>query len=268
LAPSADRSLLKDILSGTAPETPPDLQRMKDLARLNHRVLMECRRVLIPGRTTAEAAAFCRKAVRHLSRNRADAVEIHINVNEYACHCPPDSRQLRDGDIATLDLVLFSQGHYSDGAWTYQIGEGTREDRMLIDAAWNASLAAVTDIRAGGSSATLSRCVGAPLKGSHIQIVPQACGHGIGRELHMDPEIPFTQDNSPPFTWTAGLICTVEPVVTSGSPDLEFLNDKGFRNSTGGRAAYFEHMILIEAEKTSCLNIPEIKNCRSIDIFF
>jgi methionyl aminopeptidase len=240
--------------------------RMEHLCRISHFLFLKGEEHIRPGITTKELAAGFEKQLHAIS-DKTHMSHIHINVNEQAFHCLPGSRLIRSGDILTIDIVLSDGVVFSDGAWTYPVGEVSQTRYSLIEQAWRTSKAAVQAIKPDDPFNIMQHAVKRSLLIPEIRVFPKACGHGIGRKIHEDPEIPFVHTEKKSGIWNKGLICTIEPVVIYGNDNIIEYKDIGGITEKGADTAYFEHTIQVKENGAVCLNIPEINLMDCIDIF-
>lgn len=236
---------------------------VRRLCELSHQVFQNLGREIRPHEPTRALARRCRSLVDELGGGAAQLRHLHINVNEEAFHTPPGEREVLPGDILTVDLVLTDGTFFSDGAWTYPAGELSPPRRELLARAWAAARAGVLSARAGGAFRAVQEAAAEALGGGDFILLPEACGHGVGRALHEEPEIPFGGSPSAGRFPRGELFCTIEPVVVSKGAKLLQNKDKGAFFVDRGDAAYFEHMLYLAPGKRACLNIPEI-NMREV----
>ena len=260
-------NLFQDLMMADKPDEAEILFRMQQICRISRELFLSGRRQIRPGISTEKLAACFTAQLALQEGGKVGISHIHINVNEEVFHCLPGSRILLTGDILTVDMVLSDGVVFSDGAWSYGVGEIAPERTALIRQAWLTSCAAASAVKAGDSFLVMQEAVASSLAGSGFSLVPEACGHGIGLKIHGDPEIPFTCGSAGNPVWKENTLCTMEPVLVTGSPEVEKADGKGYRMKDGCDSAYFEHVILVAAERALCLNIPEINVEDCIDIF-
>ncbi|MDC7231791.1 MAG: M24 family metallopeptidase [Spirochaetales bacterium] len=243
-----------------------DLQEVRTLSRRLHGLLISLTKKLPPGTSYSE---LYRKAEEILLREDPGTVlsTLDLNINSTVCHCSSPGRSLTEGDIITLDIVITKNGLYADGAWSTICGKGNERSHRLIEQAWETARAAVLSVTPGSSSLETKKAVHNSLAGSGFSLLTEACGHGIGTKMHMPPDINFSITNKDDVLFKEGMIFTIEPVISRCGAKLIYSKEKEWRTDNLEASAYFEHMVAINENKSECLNLPEIIQQKSIDIF-
>lgn len=245
---------------------PEDLAGIRELSLCLHDALVDLSRSIFPGIGYNELAS---KAQGLLNQRCPGAViyTLDLNPNGVVCHNSRAATSLFEGDIYTIDMVVKKNGLFSDQAWSGICGEGSPERNALLAMAWDLSRRAVLSVEKGESSLLMKKNLYTLLRGSGFSLVPEACGHGIGREVHMPPDIHFSLLNKDDVIWEPGMVFTAEPVVAAGSSELQLNHEELWVTAGGSDTAYFEHMVAVTEDGYECLNIPEINLLSSIDIF-
>lgn len=168
------------------------------------------------------------------------------SVNEEVVHGIPSDRALKNGDIITIDVVIGYKGYQGDAAWTYAVGEVTEEDSYLMEHTEKALYEGLKMIKPGNRIGDISHAIEEYATAHHLGIVRELCGHGIGKEMHEDPEV---LNYGPPNTGARlkpGMVICVEPMLTFGKRFVNLLEDDWTVVTTdGSKAAHYEHTILI-----------------------
>lgn len=178
-----------------------------------------------------------------------------VSVNEVICHGIPDCRPLEDGDIVNLDISVFYKGFHADLNETFFIGNCDEESHNLVRSAYNSLRAAVELIRPG----TMYRALGAAIQDEAAQsgctVVPNYCGHGVGRLFHGPPDVPHYRKNKAIGIMKTGHVFTVEPMLNSGPKGADKTWPDGWTAVTkdGRRSAQFEHTFLVTEEGVELL---------------
>jgi methionyl aminopeptidase len=243
-----------------------ELNILRDLSRRHHEFLVRCASGIAPGDSGRDCEAAL-AAMLDEGGGKISPVRLDINRNATVCHSRPDDRPFEEGDIITLDLVLEQEGLFADGAWSLICGEDLRGNRDLLEAAFLCARQAFLSVTPGETSLQMKKDLHELLRGGDVFLLEDACGHGIGREIHGAPDIRYGLQDRDDVIWEEGMVFTSEPVVTRGETTLVQDGCQNWVTRNGGGSAFFEHMCLIEGGKASCLNIPEIKNMNCIDIF-
>ncbi len=243
------------------------LKRMKILCPVSHALLQEGKRFISPNQSTRDLASRFTGYLEEQWHGKYSLEHIHINVNSCAFHCMPGDLKLLPGDILTVDIVLSDSRVFSDGAWTYLVGDTSSERQALVQRAWDVSLRAIQSVRPGDGFSVMQKNLLNDFDWNDFSLVPGACGHGVGRQVHDEPEIPFFFNKKNSGIWRENLICTIEPVVIDGDSNVIECKDLSYSSESGADSAYFEHVIFVGPEEVICLNIPEINITECIDIF-
>ena len=171
---------------------------------------------------------------------------ICISVNEEVVHGIPGKRKLKNGDIVTLDICACYKGYHGDSAWTYPVGEINSEKKYLLEHTEKALYEGVKQVKPGNRIGDISNAVEEYANKHHLGVVKELCGHGIGREMHEDPEVPNygTKGTGPKLR--EGMVICIEPMLNLGTADIYMLDDEWtIKTDDGKPAAHYEHTILV-----------------------
>jgi len=238
-------------------------ERELELIRENARLLAEILEQLIgEARAGVSTAALDRRAEELIHRVGAEPAfkgyqgypaTICTSLNEEVVHgIPKDDRILKEGDLLSLDLGLRREGLYADLATTVLIGdEGSPSPRArrLIEVTREALERGIAASKAGNRVSDISHAIGSFVEESGYYVVKEYVGHGIGRQLHEEPQIPNFGPPGRGPRLRPGMVLCIEPMVKEDKGEVEVLDD-GWTAVTpnGGLAAHFEEMVLITAE--------------------
>lgn len=168
------------------------------------------------------------------------------SVNDTVVHGIPDNYKLKDGDIITIDMVIGYKGYQGDAAWTYAVGEISDEKKYLMEHTEKALYEGVKQVKPGNHIGDISAAVESYATKHNLGVVKELCGHGIGREMHEDPEVPNygTKGTGPKLR--EGMIICIEPMLNLGTADIYMLDDDWtIKTDDGMPAAHYEHTILV-----------------------
>jgi len=169
------------------------------------------------------------------------------SVNEEVVHgMPNEQRILKDGDIVSIDCGVIIDGFYSDAAVTYAIGQPTEKTRKLLDVTQASLEAAIEQCQVGGRLGDISAAVQEMCEAEGFGVVRDFVGHGIGRSMHEDPQVPNFGPAGKGPRLKAGMVLAIEPMINAGGPDVRVLKD-GWTAVTvdGSYSAHFEHTVAI-----------------------
>jgi len=169
------------------------------------------------------------------------------SVNEEVVHgMPNEKRILKEGDILSIDCGVIIDGFYSDAAVTYAIGQPTEKTRKLLDVTQASLEAAIEQCQVGGRLGDISAAVQEMCEAEGFGVVRDFVGHGIGRSMHEDPQVPNFGPAGKGPRLKAGMVLAIEPMINAGGPDVRVLKD-GWTAVTvdGSYSAHFEHTVAI-----------------------
>jgi methionyl aminopeptidase len=171
---------------------------------------------------------------------------ICVSVNEEVVHGIPGPRCIKAGDVVSLDFGVKYEGFYGDAAITVGVGDVGAKARALIAATEESLYAGIAQVKAGKRLSDVSHAVQTVVEGAGFGVIREFVGHGIGRSLHEDPQIPnFGPPNRGP-TLQVGMTFAIEPMTSMGSWQVRILQD-GWTAITqdGSCAAHFEHSVAL-----------------------
>ena len=170
-----------------------------------------------------------------------------VAINEEIVHGIPSGRRLKSGDIVGLDYGVVYQGFFGDAARTVPVGEVPQTTMRLLRVTREALYAGIAQAKIGNRVSDISRAVQGVAETAGYSVVTEFAGHGIGRRLHEDPQVPnYFRRGMPNPRLQEGMALAIEPMVNEGTPDLEILSDGWTAVTADGRlSAHFEHSIAI-----------------------
>jgi len=217
------------------------------------RVLKRMQEVVKPGITTMDIADEADRMARALNvvpafkgYNGYPAV-ICVSVNDEVVHgIPSRTRILRDGDIVGLDFGALHNGFYADAAVTLPVGQPSRETMRLLEVTRDALFKGIEAARIGNRIGDISDAVQSHAESNGFSVVKVFVGHGIGRNLHEEPQVPNYGERQWGVRLKKGMTLAIEPMVNAGSDGVRVLEDGWTAvTSDGSLSAHFEHTIAI-----------------------
>jgi methionyl aminopeptidase len=233
-------------------KNPAELDAMRRVNRITARVRDELAAMVRPGITTLDLG----KAAGELIRKHGGVSafygyhgfpgQICVSVNDEVVHGIPGPRVIRDGDIVSIDTGIRIDGFIGDTAITVAAGSIDPEKQRLLDVTKAALKAGVSNAIVGNRLGDISHAIQTVVEEAGFSIVREFVGHGIGRDLHEDPQIPnFGKPGRGPVL-KAGMTLAIEPMVNIGGAKVEILEDKWTVVTKDGTAsAHFEHTIAV-----------------------
>ena len=175
-----------------------------------------------------------------------------VSVNDEVVHGIPSNRKLQNGDIVTIDMVIGYKGYQGDAAWTYAVGEIDEEKKYLMEHTEQALYEGIKEVKPGAHIGDISHAVEVYATEHNLGVVRELCGHGIGTDMHEDPEVPnFGKPGVGPRLKEGMVIC-IEPMLNAGSRNVVLLDDDWTVVTLDGKpAAHYEHTVLVT--KDGCI---------------
>jgi methionyl aminopeptidase len=229
-----------------------EIALMREAGQILVAAIRMCRDLVKPGVSTleidreVEALIRARKAKPAFKGYRNFPATICASINEEVVHGIPSGRRLQEGDIIGLDFGAIVDGYYADAAVTLPVGEVAEAARRLIEVTRESLDRGIAEARPGRRIGDISAAVQRHVEGAGFGIVRSFVGHGIGRELHEDPQIPnFGEPGKGPLL-RPGMVIAIEPMVTLGHWEVRVLKDRWTAvTEDGSLAAHFEHTVAV-----------------------
>lgn len=239
-----------------------DLEAMRPACIVANSVLGDVAAFIRPGITTREVDEYAAERIRHYGAKSAflgyQKYPCHtcISVNEEVVHGLANERTLRFGDIVSIDCGVMYRGFIGDNARTVAVGGCGVVAQRLMDVTEQALYEGIAQAVAGNRVTDISRAIQNYVQGNGFGVVREFVGHGVGRSMHEEPQVPNFVDPRCNQKLRPGMTLAIEPMVTAGRPDVKILND-GWTVVTqdGSLSAHFEHTILVTEGE------PEILTC-------
>jgi len=244
---------------------PHELSSMRISARKTATILHKVAAKVAPGVTTKEldeyAAELARKEEGICAFYGYHGFSGHIcaSINEEVVHGVPGRRVIRDGDVVSIDFGLIYDGFVGDTATTVAVGNVDAEWKRLLDVTKECLDRAIEKAVEGNRLSDISNAVQVCAETAGFSVVREFVGHGIGRNMHEDPQIPNYGPPGRGPVLKAGMTFAIEPMINLGIHKTETLND-GWTVVTRDRlpSAHFEHTVAIGKEKAEILTIPDL----------
>lgn len=241
-----------------------DLVLMRPACVLAQTVLDEVCDFVRPGVTTRELDEFAAGRIRGYGAKsaflgyRKYPCHLCLSVNEQVVHGLATDVRLKFGDIISLDVGVIYNGFIGDTARTVAVGGCSVEAQRLMDVTEQSLYLGIEKAVAGNRVVDISRAIQRHVEGNGFSVVREFVGHGVGRTMHEEPQVPNFDDGKKSPKLVPGMTIAIEPMVNAGGPDVRILKD-GWTVVTkdGQLSAHFEHTVLVTGSE------PEILTCRS-----
>ncbi|MGZ4309022.1 MAG: type I methionyl aminopeptidase [Gaiellaceae bacterium] len=209
-----------------------------------------------PGVTTEELDTLADEFIRGQGGEptfkgyRGYPASICASPNDMVVHGIPGPYALQDGDILSVDVGVTLEGFVADSAYTFHIGEVSAEAERLLEACQTALAAGIAQCRPENRLSDISHAIQAVTEENGFSVVRSLVGHGVGRSMHEEPQIPNYGEPGRGPQLSPGMTFAIEPMITAGSPEVVLHDDEwSISTSDGSLAAHFEHTVAItEAE--------------------
>ena len=229
-----------------------DIEKMKAAGRVVEDTLLLLEKSVRVGITTAELNRIAEEYIRSQGayptclHYNGYPKAICISVNEVVVHGIPGPRKIKDGDIVSCDVCATLDGFVGDAARTFMVGNVPEEVRKLVEVTKECFYKGIEFARPGYRISDISKAIQAHAESHGYGVVRELTGHGVGRQLHEDPEVPNFYSPHARQRLQAGMTIAVEPMITLGSPAVWQLDD-GWTIVTrdGKAAAHYENSIAI-----------------------
>ena len=233
-------------------KTAAEVERMRVACRLSAQLLAEVAAQVRPGTTTGELDAFAAARMRALGVKSAFfgyggfPGYTCISLNEEVVHGIPGPRAINAGDLVSVDLGVVADGFIGDNATTVRVGAVDAESARLCEVTAAALAAGIAAARAGSRLGDVGHAVQAVAEAAGFSVVRDYCGHGVGRKLHEEPQIPNYGLPGKGPVLRPGMTLAIEPMVNQGTHRVEVLPNRWtVRTCDRKRSAHFEHTVLV-----------------------
>jgi len=241
-------------------KSPAEIEKMARSGRIVGDVLEALKDVVKIGLTTKEIEDFVDERIRAqggipaFKGYRGYPASACTSVNEQVVHGIPSARVLKDGDIVSIDIGVLLDGFYGDGAVTIPVGAIDRETAELIKATEESLYLGIQSAVEGNRLYDISAAIQRHVEKNGFSVVRLFVGHGIGRELHEEPQVPNYGVPGQGPRLKRGMTLAIEPMVNAGSHEVIILED-GWTAVTkdGKKSAHFEHTVLVTSDKPRIL---------------
>ena len=245
-------------------KSPREITLMREAGQILVAAMRMCRDLVKPGVSTLEIDREVETLIRERRAKpafkgyRGFPATICASINEEVVHgIPAATRRLEAGDIVGLDLGAIVDGYYADAAMTLPVGEVSERARRLIEVTREALDLAIAQARPGRRLGDVSAAVQRHAEGAGFGVVRSFVGHGIGRALHEDPQVPnFGEPGKGPLL-RPGMVLAIEPMVTMGHWEVRVLKDRWTAvTEDGSLAAHFEDTVAVTDAEPDVLTRP------------
>jgi methionyl aminopeptidase len=239
-----------------------ELLIMRRAGQVLARVMKKLVRSVRAGMTTLEVDALAEYLIAEAGEEpafkgyRGYPATACVSVNDEIVHGIPGDRMIYEGDIVSIDLGLRHEGFYSDMALTVGVGRVAPDRVKLLRVAREALRIGINKAREGNHLSDISYAIQAHAEQNGFSVVRQFVGHGIGANLHEEPEVPNFGRPHQGVTLTRGMVLAIEPMINAGTPDARIASNGWTASTADGKpSAHFEHTVAITARGPLILTV-------------
>ena len=242
-----------------------EIELMRESGKVTGYILKELENVIKPGLSTADINHFVEKTIRDAGMiptflgYGGFPASACVSVNEEVVHGIPDKKRiLREGDIVSVDVGSTHKGYVSDAARTYPVGEVSETAKHLIEATRDSFFAGLEFCKVGCRLSDISHAIQVSAEGEGFSVIRDYVGHGVGQQMHEDPQIPnFGKAGRGPRL-AKGMVFAIEPMICEGTYNVRTLsNDWTVVTLDGKRSAHYENTVVITDGEPELLTLGE-----------
>lgn len=242
-----------------------EIDLMRESGKVTGFILKELENIIKPGLSTADIDSFVEKTIRGAGMiptfkgYGGFPASACVSINEEVVHGIPDKKRiLREGDIVSVDVGSTYKGYVSDAARTYPVGMVSDEAEHIIDAARESFYAGLQFCKVGCRLSDISNAIQVSAEGEGFSVIRDFVGHGVGQEMHEDPQIPnFGKAGRGPRL-AKGMVFAIEPMICEGTYDVKMLsNDWTIVTLDGKLSAHYENTVVITEGEPELLTLGE-----------
>lgn len=233
-------------------KTDEQIQKMHAAGKLLAEVHRELRSRVVPGVTTLELDKFVddylteRGAIPEQKGYQGFPYAICASINDEVCHGFPTDEPLKDGDILTIDMVVNLDGGLADSAWSYAVGEISEEKQRLLDVTKESLYRAIDQVKVGNRLGDIGHAIQSYVEAEGFSVVRDFIGHGIGKDMHEDPQVLHYGNPGRGQRLVEGMVFTIEPMINTGTYKIKIDDNKWTaRTQDGGMSAQYEHTLAL-----------------------
>ena len=237
-------------------KTSAEIEKMRVAGRLTAQVLEALDEVVKPGITTMEIDAFCEdyivntlKSIPGSKGQYGYPYSVNTSLNHVICHGMPSAKQvLKNGDIVNVDVTLIHEGYYGDTSKMFCVGNVSTHARQLVDVTQQCLYQGILQVKPGATIGDVGFAIQKHATAHHYSVVRDYCGHGIGKKMHEDPQVPHYGHQGSGVVLEEGMTFTIEPMINQGRHEVKHIEKEGWGIAlTADRklSAQWEHTILV-----------------------
>ncbi len=236
-------------------KTPEEIMKIKRAGEILAGAHKEIKKMIKPGITTSEIDRFVEEYLEERGAHPEQKgyhgypYAICASVNDEICHGFPRNEKLLEGDIVSIDMVVRYDGWLADSAWSYAVGEVSEEKRKLLDVTKKSLYLGIEQAQVGNRLGDIGNAIQTYVEMNGFSVVRDFVGHGIGKDMHEDPQVPHYGTPGRGQRLVEGMVITIEPMVNTGEYGMT-IDDNNWTARTKDKSisAQYEHTIAITKE--------------------
>jgi methionyl aminopeptidase len=240
-----------------------EIEKMRAAGRVVAEALLELEASIVPGKTTtmdldnlAEKIITGKGAIPSFKGYRGYPASLCASVNDEVVHGIPGPKRLEEGDIIGMDLGAILDGFQGDSAMTVAVGKVSEEAERLLRVTRESLFAGIRAAKAGNRLSDIGHAIQAHVEKNGFSVVRDLVGHGIGRQMHEEPQIPNYGRPGRGPRLEEGMTLAIEPMVNTGRYAVESLPDHWtIVTADGGLSAHFEHTVAVTKDGADILTL-------------
>lgn len=245
-------------------KSPREIEAMRRSGKITSSVLTDLMKAVRPGMSTAELDTLAERGIRSsggvptFKGYNGFPGSICASVNDEVVHGIPGSRVLREGDLLSIDIGTTLDGYVSDSAATVPVGNVSQNAQRLLEVTQECLTIGIAEMRPGNHVGDIGAAVQAHAERHGFGVVRELVGHGVGRAMHEEPQVPNYGDRGTGMELRPGLVLALEPMITLRSPKVRILRDGWTVVTADGKlAAHFEHTIAVTEDGPKILTLRD-----------
>lgn len=245
-------------------KTEDEINKMGLAGKILAKVHLGLKDFVKPGVSTMEVNDFAEKIIRDQGATpeqigyQGYPFATCTSVNDEICHGFPSDRILKEGDLITVDMVVNKDGYLADSAWTYLVGEVSEDTKKLYDVTKEALYKGIEVCKPGNRIGQIGQAIQDYVEPLGYSVVRDFTGHGIGKDMHEDPQILHYQTKVRGPRIEEGMVFTIEPMINIGDWQMK-MDDNGWTSRTrdGSMSCQFEHTLAVTKDGIRILTDQE-----------
>jgi methionyl aminopeptidase len=239
-----------------------EIDKIRTASRYAAEMLLELKGYVKDGVQTADLETVCEERLRRMGQVRPAFKGYNgfpyclcVSVNDEVVHGMPSERTLHEGDIVSIDFGILYEGFYGDVAVTYPVGKITEKAQKLLSVTEKSLHLGIEQAKAGNRLFDISNAVQSFVERNGFSVVREFVGHGVGRDLHEEPQVPNFGTKGTGPRLRPGVVIAIEPMINEGKGDI-IIKENGWTAATrdGRLSAHFEHTVAVTEKGAEILS--------------